>query len=181
MPYVPHAVVELHPRLTFETKASQIHSRQQGVNGKARQVLPSPTLWKVHVFLLAPHLLLGSRSALLPLLAVPHAPGPVPNSSLWPCSRRRRSRTRCTTLAVSSALLPSMFISCSRSLWICCCRNPFGSLTGGLMMFIKSCGGKRKKCQARSCLRRGWQVQERSGVVKSQFRARGQSLGGMSA
>lgn len=157
MPCVPHAVAELHPRLTFETKASQIHSNQQGVNGKARQVLPSPTLWKVPVFLLPPHLLLGSRSALLPLLAVPHAPGSVPSSSLWPCSWRRRHRTRCTTLAVSSALLPSVFISCSRSLWMCCCRNLFGSDTGGLMMFIKSCGGKGTKCQARSCLWRGWQ------------------------
>ena len=147
MPCVPHEVAELHSRLTFETKASQIHSHQQEVNGKARQVLPSPTLWKVHVFLPPPHLLLGSRSALLPSSpgCAPH-PGPVPSSSLWPCSRRRRHRTRCTTLAVSSALLPSMFISCSRSLWMCCCRNLFGSDTGGLMMFIKSCGGKGTKC-----------------------------------
>ena len=99
MPCVPHAVAELHPRLTFETKASQIHSHQQGVNGKARQVLPSPTLWKVPVFLLRPHLLLGSRSALLPLLAVPHplAPCPAPHCgpALHSCGHRTVHSLQC--------------------------------------------------------------------------------------
>lgn len=47
----------------------------------------------------------------------------------------------CTVLAVSSALLPSVCVSCSRSLWMCCCRNPLGSVTGGLMMPRRACGG----------------------------------------
>lgn len=84
MRYVPHAVAELHPRLTFETNASQIHSHQQRVSGKARQGLPSPTLWKVQVFLLAPHLLWGRGVPCSPrwLSPRPLAPGRLLTAAL---------------------------------------------------------------------------------------------------
>ena len=42
MPCVPHAVAELHPRLTFEAKASQIHSHQQGGQWKGQAGPPLP-------------------------------------------------------------------------------------------------------------------------------------------
>lgn len=157
MPCVPHAVAELHPRLTFEAKASQIHSHQQGGQWKGQAGPPLPDSLESARLPASPSSPSGVEEcpASSPGCA-PH-PGPMPSSSLWLCSWRRRHRTRCTTLAVSSALLPSVFVSCSRSLWMCCCRNLFGSDTGGLMMFIKSCGGKGTKCQARSCLWRGWQ------------------------
>lgn len=54
-----------------------------------------------------------------------------------------------TTLAVSSAPLPSVFISCCRSLWMCCCRKPLGSLIGGLMMLIRACRGQGTARQIR--------------------------------
>lgn len=75
----------------------------------------------------------------------PASAPPLPLSSLlpesWCCSWRSLRKTRWTTLMVSSALCPSILVNCSRSFRICCCRKPFGSLTGGLMMFIRACGG----------------------------------------
>ena len=157
MPCVPHAVAELHPRLTFETKASQIHSNQQRVNGKARQVLPSPTLWKVPVFLLPPHLLLGSRSALLPLLAVPHtlAPCPAPHcgSALGEGGTRQgaphwRSRPRsspvCSLAApgLSGCAAVETFLDPTLEVWWCS-SSPVGA-RGQNVKQGPVCGGDGK-------------------------------------
>lgn len=113
----------------------------RGVNGKARQVLPSPTLWKVHVFLLPPHLLLGSRSALLPLLAVPHTlascPAPHCGSALGEGGTGRgaphwRSRPRsspvCSLAApgLSGCAAVETFLDPTLEVWWCS-SSPVGA------------------------------------------------------
>ena len=157
MPCVPHEVAELHSRLTFETKASQIHSHQPEVNGKARQVLPSPTLWKVPVFLLPSHLLLGSRSALLPLLAVPHTLAPCPAPHCGPAlgegdtgrgAPRWRSRPRsspaCSLAApgLSGCAAAETFLDPTPEVWWCS-SSPAGARGQNVKQGLV-CGGDGK-------------------------------------
>lgn len=51
---------------------------------------------------------------------------------------------RWTTWVVSSAPLPSVRVSCSKSLWMCCCRNSIRSCTGGLMMRTRACSRRQR-------------------------------------